>query len=182
VIAQAKAEPGKLAVGTPGVGTPHHLAHLMLNAAAKIDLTHVPYRGTGPGLNDLIGGQIPLLWATPIAVLPQVQAGRVKALGAASLQRVAQLPDVPTIAENAIPGFNVDIWFGISAPGKTPRETIERLAVAVREVTELPEVRARMQTLGFALDYRGPDAFAALVKSDHLRYGEAIRAAGIAPN
>jgi len=182
VIAEAKANPGKLSVGTPGVGTPHHLAHLMLSAGAGIDLTHVPYRGTGPGLNDLIGGQIPLLWATPIAVLPHAQAGKVKALGAASLKRVAQFPDTPTIAENALPGFNVDIWFGISAPGKTPREVIERLSAAVREVTEMPEVQARMATLGFGLDYRGPQAFGALVRSDHERYGKVIRDAGIAPN
>jgi tripartite-type tricarboxylate transporter receptor subunit TctC len=182
VIEQARASPGKLSIGTPGVGTPHHLAHLMFNAAAKTDITHVPYRGTGPSLNDLIGGQILMIWATPIAVLPHVQAGKVKALGIASRQRSALLPDVPTIAENALPGFNVDIWFGIGAPGKTPRDAIERLATAVREVTEMPEVQARMKTLGFALDYRGPDDFRALVASDHVRYGRAIRDAGISPN
>ena len=154
----------------------------MFQAAAKVDLIHVPYRGTGPSLNDLVGGQIPMIWATPIVVMPHVQAGRVKALGTASLKRVALLPDVPTIAENALPGFNVDIWFGISAPGKTPRDVIERLAVAVREVTEMPDVQKRMLTLGYGLDYRGPDAFRALVASDHARYGETIRAAGIQPN
>ena len=181
VIAEARANPGKLSVGTPGIGTPHHLAMLMMNAAARIDITHVSYRGTAPSLNDLIGGQIPMIWATPIAVLPHVAAGKVKALGVASLQRVALLPDVPTIAENALPGFDVDIWFGIAAPGKTPRDSIERLATAVREVTELPEVQSRMQALGFALDYRGSEAFRTLVLGDHERFGKIIRDAGIEP-
>jgi tripartite-type tricarboxylate transporter receptor subunit TctC len=182
LIAQAKANPGKLSSGAPGIGTPHHLALLMMNAAAGTDITFVPYRGTAPGLNDLIGGQIPLLWATPIAVMPHVTAGRVKALGTASAQRVALLPDVPTIAENALPGFNVDIWFGISAPAKTSRDVIERLAAAIRDVVELPDVQKRMQSLGFEPDYRGPNAFRSLVTIDHERYGKVIRDAGIQPN
>jgi tripartite-type tricarboxylate transporter receptor subunit TctC len=182
VIAQARASPGKLSVGIPGIGSPHHLAMLMMNAAAKIDITPVYYRGTAPALNDLVGGQIPMIWATPIVVMPQVAAGKVKALGVASLHRAPILADVPTIAENALPGFNVDIWFGIAAPGKTPREIVQRLATAMREVTELPEVQSRMQGLGFALDYRGSDDFRKLVLGDHERFGKIIRDAGIEPN
>ena len=103
LIAYARANPGKLSVGTPGVGSPHHLAAAMLNSAAKIDITHVPYRGTAPALNDLLGGQIPLIWATPNAVIQFVETGKVKALATASAQRIAILPQVPTIAENALP-------------------------------------------------------------------------------
>src|SRR4029077_14733727 len=127
LIAYAKANPGKLSVGTPGIGSPHHLAAAMLNAAAGIDITHVPYRGTAPALNDLLGGQIPLIWATPNAVIQFVETGKVKALATASAQRIAILPQVPTIAENALPGFDVGVWFAIAAPAKTPRDIVERL-------------------------------------------------------
>ena len=105
VIAYAKANPGKVSVGTPGIGTPHHLAMLMMNSAAKIDITNVPYRGTGPALNDLLGGQLPMIWATPIAVMPHVASGKVKVLGTASAQREPSLPQVPTMEESGMPGF-----------------------------------------------------------------------------
>jgi tripartite-type tricarboxylate transporter receptor subunit TctC len=105
LITYSKANPGKLSVGTAGVGTPLHLAAAMLNTGAKINITHIPYRGAAPALNDLLGGQIPLIWATPIAVMPFVEQGKVKALGVATLQRVTMLPQVPTVAENALPGL-----------------------------------------------------------------------------
>src|SRR5580693_2061941 len=133
LIAYAKANPGKLSVGTPGIGSPHHLAVAMLNAAAGIDITHVPYKGTVPALNDLLGGQIPLMWATPNVVIQYVQTGKLKALAVGSPQRVAILPDVPTVAESGVPGFDVSVWFGIAGPAKTPRDIIERVS---REISE----------------------------------------------
>ena len=120
LIAYAKANPGKLSVGTPGVGSPHHLAAAMLNSAAKIDITHVPYRGTAPALNDLLGGQIPLIWATPNAVIQFVEAGKVKPLAAASAQRIAHAAAGADGRENALAGFDVGVWFAIAAPAKTP--------------------------------------------------------------
>src|SRR3954452_7970745 len=112
LIALAKAQPGKLSVGTPGIGTPHHLAMLMLNALAKIDIVNVPYRGAALVLNDVLAGQIPIGWAAPTAVMPHVAAGNVKILGVASGQRPPSLPQVPTIAEGGVPGFDLDICFG----------------------------------------------------------------------
>jgi len=182
LIAYAKANPGKLSVGTPGIGSPHHLAAAMLNSGAKIDITHVPYRGTAPALNDLLGGQIPLIWATPNAVIQFVEAGKVKALATASPQRIALLPQVPTIAESALPGFDVGVWFGIAAPARTPRETIERLAKEIGEITKLPDVQKRLSPLGYDLDFAGSEALRDLIASDHKRYGAVIRDAGIAPN
>ena len=182
LIAYARANPGKLSAGTPGAGTPHHLAALMLNAAAKIDITHVPYRGSAPSLNDLLSGQIPLIWATPVAVMPHVEAGKVKALATASRQRNALFPQTPTVAENALPGFNVDIWFGIAAPAKLPAEMSERLARTLREITMLEDVQHRLKTLGYELDYRAGDGFRDVVARDHERYGAVIREAGIQPN
>ena len=116
----------------------------MLNVSAKIDLTHVPYRGTAPALNDLLGGQIPLIWATPNALVQFVEAGKVKPLAAASLERIAILPQVPTINESALPGFNVGVWFGIAAPAKTPREVTDRLA---KEIGEITKTRRRAEAI-----------------------------------
>lgn len=179
LIAEAKGHPGKFSAGVPGVGTPHHLAAAMLNAAAGVEITTVPYRGTGPALNDLVGGQIPLAWATPIALVPMVAAGKAKALGAASLQRVAQFPNAPTIAENAVPGFNVDIWFGLSAPAKTPPDIVARLEREVRGALAQPDVQQRMMTLGYAVRSTGSAEFGRFITSEYERYGKAIREAGI---
>ena len=182
LIAHAKANPGKLSVGTPGIGSPHHLALAMLNVSAKIDLTHVPYRGTAPALNDLLGGQIPLIWATPNALVQFVEAGKVKPLAAASLERIAILPQVPTINESALPGFNVGVWFGIAAPAKTPREVTERLAKEIGEITKLADVQKRLSALGYDLNFGDSERFRNLIATDHKRYGTVIREAGIAPN
>jgi tripartite-type tricarboxylate transporter receptor subunit TctC len=182
LITYAKVNPGKLSVGTPGIGSPHHLAAAMLNSGAKVDITHVPYRGTAPALNDLLGGQIPLIWATPNAVIQFVEAGKVKALATAASQRIALLPQVPTIAESVLPGFDVGVWFGIAAPAKTPRETVDRLAKEIGEISKLPEVQKRLLPLGYDLDFAGSEALRDLIASDHKRYGAVIREAGIAPN
>ena len=182
LIAYAKANPGKLSVGTPGIGSPHHLLLAMLNVTAKIDLAHVPYRGTAPALNDLLGGQIPLIVATPNALMQFVEAGKVKPLAVASRERIAILPQVPTISENALPGFNVGVWFGIAAPAKTPREVTERYARELAEITKLPDMQKRLSPLGYDLNFAGSDGFRELIASDHKRYGEVIRAAGIEPN
>jgi tripartite-type tricarboxylate transporter receptor subunit TctC len=182
LVAYAKANPGKLTVGTPGIGTPHHLAAAMLNAAAGIDITHVPYKGTAPALNDLLGGQIPLIWATPNVVIQYVEAGKVKPLAVGSLERVAILPDVPTINESAVPGFDVSVWFGIAAPAKAPRDIIERVSREIAAIDKLPDVRAKTAPLGYDLNYVDSRQFAEKIAADHLRYGKVIRDAGITPD
>ncbi len=182
LIAHAKANPGKLAVGTPGIGSPHHLAAAMLNVAAGIDITHVPYRGTAPALNDLVGGQIPMIWATPNVLVPFVEAGKVKPLGVASLARIAVLPKAATISENALPGFNVGVWFGIAAPAKTPRDVVDRLGQEIGEIARLPEVQKKLSPLGYELAFADGESLRRLIAADHERYGKVIRDAGIAPN
>jgi tripartite-type tricarboxylate transporter receptor subunit TctC len=182
VIAYARAHPGTVSVGTPGVGTPHHLALLMMNSAAKLDITHVPYRGTGPALNDLLGGQLPMIWATPVVVMPHVAAGKVKALGTASDQREAALPQVPTMEESGLPGVRMQIFFGAAAPAKTPAAALERLDREIKAIVAMPEVQERMAKLGFDPGYADGNAFRDQLTADHKRYGEIIRAAGIEPN
>jgi tripartite-type tricarboxylate transporter receptor subunit TctC len=181
LIAYDKANPGKLSVGTAGVGSPHHLAAVWLNTAAKIEIAHVPYRGAAPALNDLLGGQIPLIWALSVAVMPFVEQGKVKALAVSTLKRFAQLPKVPTVAESAVPGFDVDFFYGIAAPAKVPPGVVARVREAIRQITELPEVRARMSTLGMAVDFRDSEQFRELIARENQKYGTVVHDAGIQP-
>jgi tripartite-type tricarboxylate transporter receptor subunit TctC len=182
LIAYSKANPGKLSVATSGAGTPHHLAVLMLNAAAGIDITHVPYRGTTPALNDLLSGQVPLMWSTPVGVMQFVEQGKAKTLGVTTPQRVAILPHVATLAENAVPGFDLQAWLGIAAPAGVPPDVVARLSQVIREITEMPEVQRRMAAMGQNLDFRNSDEYRERLASDHQKFGAIIRAAGIEPN
>ena len=182
LIALAKAEPGKLSAGTPGVGTPHHLGLLMLNALAKIDIVNVPYRGAAAALNDVLAGQIPMAWAAPTAVMPHVATGKVKILGVASARRPPSLPQVSTIAENGVPGFDLEIWFGVAAPAKTPADVVARLAKEIAEIVAQPDVKERIEKTGLSAAYLDDTKFGAEVRADHERFGKIIRDAGIVPN
>jgi tripartite-type tricarboxylate transporter receptor subunit TctC len=181
LISYSKANPGKLSVGTAGVGSPHHLAALWLNTAAKIEIAHVPYRGAAPALNDLLGGQIPLIWALSVAVMPFVEQGKVKALAVSTQQRFPMLPQVPTVAESAVPGFDIDFFYGIAAPAKAQPGVVARVRAAIREITELPDVRARMSTLGMSVDFRDSEQFRDLIAAEYQKYGVVVREAGIQP-
>jgi len=181
LIAYGKANPGKLSVGTAGVGSPHHLAAVWLNTAAKIEIAHVPYRGAAPALNDLLGGQIPLIWALSVAVMPFVEQGKVKALAVSTQQRFPMLSKVPTVAESAVPGFDVDFFYGIAAPAKVQPGVVARVREAIRAITELPDVRARMSTLGMSVDFRDSEQFRDLIAAEYRKYGVVVREAGIQP-
>jgi tripartite-type tricarboxylate transporter receptor subunit TctC len=182
LIALAKTESGKLSAGTPGVGTPHHLALLMLNALAKIEIVNVPYRGAAAMLNDVLAGQIPMGWAAPTAVMPHVATGKVKILAVASAQRPPSLPQVPTIAENGVPGFDLDIWFGVSAPAKTPPDIVARLSKEIAEIVAQPDVKERIEKFGLSPAYIDGARFREQIRADHERFGKIIREAGIKPN
>ena len=181
LIAYSKANPGKLSVGTAGIGSPHHLAAVWLNTAAKIEIAHVPYRGAAPALNDLLGGQISLIWALSVAVMPFVEQGKVKALAVSTQKRFPLLPQIPTVAENAVPGFDIDFFYGIAAPAKVPPGVVARVGDAIREITELPDVRTRMSTLGMSVDFRNGGQFRDLIAAEYQKYGVVVREAGIQP-
>jgi tripartite-type tricarboxylate transporter receptor subunit TctC len=181
LIAYCKDHPGELSVGTAGVGSPHHMAAAWLNKAANIQVTLVPYRGAAPALNDLLGGQIPLIWATPVAVLPFLEQGKVKALAVSTLARGRTLPQVPTIAESVVPGFEINAWLGVVAPAKVPMDVVSRLTDAVREITELDDVRKRLGALGLDVEFRNSEQFGDLIASDYAKYGTIAREAGIQP-
>jgi tripartite-type tricarboxylate transporter receptor subunit TctC len=174
--------PRKLSVGTPGIGTPHHLAAAWMNTAASIDITHVPYRGAALALNDLLGGQVPLIWASPIAVMPFVEQGKVKVLAVSTQQRNRLLPQVPTVSESALTGFDIDTFYGVAGPARMPPEVVARLSQAIREVIDIPDVQKRMSTLGLNFEFRDRDQFRELIAKDHQKYGAIVREAGIQPD
>jgi len=182
LIALAKAQPGKLSVGIPGAGTPHHLALMMMNALAKVEMVPVPYRGAALSLNDLLSGQIPMIWAAPTAVMPHVAAGKAKVLGVASPRRLPSLPQVPTVAESGVPGFSIEVFFGVAAPAKPPPDLVARLARELAEISKLPDVQARITRAGLIPTYLDSGPFRALIHNDHERFGKIIRDAGIQPN
>jgi tripartite-type tricarboxylate transporter receptor subunit TctC len=181
LIAYAKAHPGALSVGTAGVGSPHHLAAAWLNAAAGIEITHVPYRGAAPALNDLLGGQIPLIWALSVAVMPFVEPGKVKALAVSTQQRFAQLPQVPSIAESAVSGFDINFFYGVAAPAKVKPDVVARVEKAMREIADLPDVRSRTSQLGMSVDFRDSMQFRDLIAQEYRKYGMVAHQAGIEP-
>ena len=182
LIAYAKANPGKLTVGTPGVGTPHHLAALMLNVMAGVEIVHVPYKGTAPALGDLLGGQIPLIWSTPNSLMQYIEIGKIKPLAVASPERITILPDVPTVRESGYPNFDVTVWYGVSGPAKTPPDAIARYGKAITDVDAMADVGAKLTPLGYNLRYFDSRQFADTIAKDHARYGKLIQDAGIKPD
>ena len=182
LIAYAKANPGKLTVGTPGVGTPHHLAALMFNVMTGVEITHVSYKGTAPALSDLLGGQIPLIWSTPNSLMQYIETGKIKPLAVASPSRIAILPDVPTVSESGYPNFDVTVWYGVSGPAKTPPDVIARYGSAIADVDKMPDVEQKLTPLGYNLRYFDSKQFADTIAKDYARYGKLIQDAGIKPD
>jgi tripartite-type tricarboxylate transporter receptor subunit TctC len=180
VIALAKKS--QLSIAIPGVGTPHHLANLMLGSAANVQIQTILYRGTGPGLADVLAGRVPLMWSTPGPLIPHVQAGKANALGVASLKRDPTFPQAPTIAETALPGFGIEVWFGVAAPAKTPPEIVNQIGKELAAIVQTPEMADRARKIAFNLDYADSAAFARIIATDYERFGKTIQAAGIAPN
>ena len=142
----------------------------------------MPYRGAAPALNDLLGGQIPLIWASPVAVMPFVQQGKVKMLAVSTQQRDPMLPQVPAVSETGVPGFGAANWFGIVAPARVSPEVVTRVGRAIREAVELPDLQKRMSALGLNVEFRDSDQFREIIVTDHQKYGTIIREAGIEPD
>ena len=181
VVAMARAEPGKLSAGTSGIGSPHHLDLLLFNSLAHIDIVNVSYRSTVEAVNDLIAGQIPLVWTGLTAVRGQLQAGTVKALGSASAHRVPLLPDVPTFAEEGVPGVIVNNWFGLAAPARTPSNIVARLSKELALIAADPDFQKHLQTVGLEITYLDAAQFGDDIREERERFGRLIRGAGIVP-
>jgi tripartite-type tricarboxylate transporter receptor subunit TctC len=182
LVEAAKARPGTLPYASPGSGSTPHLAVELFARAAGIALQHVPYKGGAPAINDVLGGQLPLVAVNSVEVLPHVKAGRLRVLAVLTAERVSTLPDVPTIAESGYPGFEASVWHAFIAPRGTPPATVDRLSTEVRKALASPEVKERLAGLGADVSPAGPGELGALVRKEVDRYGKLIREAGIKAN
>ena len=179
LIALAKAQPGKLSFGTSGTGTAVHLTGELFKSLAKVDITHVPYKGGGPALSDLIAGQIPMGVQNISTVVQYVRTGRVRALGISSLERSPALPDVPTIASAGFPGFEAKEWYGLVAPAGTPVPIVARLNREIVRVMHLPDINARIAEQGAEIVADSPEQFGAFIKSELAKWTRIVRETGM---
>jgi tripartite-type tricarboxylate transporter receptor subunit TctC len=180
-IALAKANPGALNYGSSGNGGTGHLAMEMLKLNTGIDITHIAYKGGGPALTALLSGEIPVLFNNIIAAVPQVKAGRLRALGVTTTRRSPSLPAVPTIAEAGVPGFEVAVWFGLFAPARTPVPIIRKISTEVGRIVKLSDVQARFASEGAEPTSNTPEEFAAQIRTEIARWGQVVKAARIVP-
>jgi tripartite-type tricarboxylate transporter receptor subunit TctC len=178
-IALVKANPSRFNHGTPGNGTPQHIAYEVFNHAAGIAVTHVPYKGTAPAIADLLAGQVQSAIGTMASVEPHIKAGKLRALGVTTPKRSAAMPAVPTIAEAALPGFEVPLWYSILAPAGTPRDVINRLSADIARTLALPDVRERLAAQGFEVSYLNADQMGELIRRDIARWQKSVRDIGL---
>ncbi len=178
-IALAKSRPGKLNYATSGSGTAVHLGAEMLSAMVGIKMEHIPYKGAGQLVTDLIGGQVQLSFIAPINVLSHVRAGKLKAIAIAGNARAPALPQVPTFAEAGLPGFELKNWYGIVAPAGTPRAILDKLSTETARILAMPDIRQKLIDQGMVPMISGPDQFAALISAEMAKYGEVIKSANL---
>ena len=181
LLAFARRHPGKLQFASAGVGSVTHLAAELFSHTAKVQMLHVPYKGAGPAMADVIAGHVNLVFGGLLATVPHVRSGRVRALGVGSLQRNPILPEVPSIAEAGVPGSEFNVWIGMMVPGRTPREVVNRLHAEVLKALALPEVKERFQQLGADPWTMTPEQFDAYIRAEIASNGPLVKAAGLAP-
>jgi tripartite-type tricarboxylate transporter receptor subunit TctC len=180
LIAYAKANPGKLSYASAGIGTPSYLAGQLFNVMTGANLTHIPYKGDGPAMADLIAGQVPVAFATMIASIEHIRAGQLRALAVTTTKRSEALPDLPSISE-FVPGYETSSWFGIGAPAGTPAEIIDKLNRETNAGLADPTMRARLADMG-CMELTGSAAdFGKLIADETQKWGKVIRDAGIKP-
>ena len=181
LIALAKAKPGELMFGSPGVGTSPHLVAELFKLTAGVDMPQVLFKGSGMAFISLMSGEVSVAFSTVLSALPHVKSGKMRALGVTSPKRVAVVPDVPTIAESALPGFETSQWFGILAPARTPRPIVDRLYQALLRGSNSPDVKERLMAQGVEVVNQKPEQFAAVIKRELVQWAKVIKAAGIKP-
>jgi len=179
VIAAAKAAPGKIDYGASDPGSAPHLAGELFKMMAGIDLTPVPYKGTAPAMTDLIAGHIPLMFVSNISALPHVKSGKLKALGVTGASRTTQAPDIPTISEGGLAGYEVYGWYGFAAPARTPRPIIERIHTEVAKLARDPKMKARLAGQGLDLVGNTPEEFDAFIRAEIAKWAKVLKAAGV---
>lgn len=179
LIAHAKQNPGKLAFGSSGTGSASHLSAALFQQMAGVDLLHVPYRGTGPAVTDLLGGRIDLMFSPALVVTPHIAAGTLRVIGTTGAARSALFPDFPTVAETGLPGYSSLGWFGLFAPANTPGGIVTKVSADTKTVLSLPDARQRLAEQGAEPEPSTPEAFAGFVNSDIAKWLDLAQKAGI---
>ena len=179
VLEMARAEPGKLSYASGGLGTTSHLAGELFKSTAKVDIVHVPYKGNAPAIADLLSGQTQLSFATMPTVLPHVKAGKLRALASIGPARTVALPEVPTVAESGLTGFEVSNWIGLFAPAGTPPDIVAKLNAEVQKIMRSPDVQKRLETEGARFISTTPAQFAAFQKDEMVKWAKIIKDANI---
>jgi tripartite-type tricarboxylate transporter receptor subunit TctC len=181
LIAIARAKPGQLSGGSSGTGGSSHLALEFFKMLSGTDILHVPYKGAAPAITDMIAGQVSIIFTTPVTAQAMIRAGKIKALAVAGNRRLDVFPDVPTTSEQGMKGYDVNIWFGISAPAGTPRPLILRIARDLHVAIASADVKERFAGLGLAPQVSTPEAFDRLIREDIERWSTVVKAAKLAP-
>jgi tripartite-type tricarboxylate transporter receptor subunit TctC len=178
LIAYIKSKGGQLQYASSGNGTPQHLTAELFKTTAKLDMVHVPYKGSAPAITDLLGGHVPLMFDSTIAILPHIKSGKVKAIAVTGAKRSPQLPDVPTFAQAGMPGFESYAWYGFFAPAKTPKEIVGKLNAEALKVMKQPEYQKVLEETGSEFVGDTPENFAAFVKAEAAKWGKVAKDTG----
>jgi len=178
VVAYAKANPGKLNFASSGSGTSIHLSGELFKVMAGVQMTHVPYKGSAPALTDLIGGQVQLMFDNLPSALPQIKGGKLRAVAVTSTTRAAALPDVPTVAESGLPGFESSSWFGILAPAATPKDIIAKINTDVQKWLSTPEAKEKLLGQGAIAAGGSPDDFAKHIQAETAKWAKVVKESG----
>jgi tripartite-type tricarboxylate transporter receptor subunit TctC len=181
LLALAKQKPGSLSFASPGAGSQAHLAGELMALDAELQLIHVPYKGIGPALNDVVGGQVTMMFGSLSAVLPHVKSGKLRALGVASPKRSAAMPELPTIAEQGLPGFEAVSWYALMAPAATPKAVVDRLNADIARVLAKPEMKEKFAVLGLERGSGKPQDIVATIQTETARWADVIRKRNIKP-
>ena len=180
-IAHAKANPGKLAYASSGIGSTYHLSAELFRTHTGVELTHVPYKGAAPAAQDLLAGHVQLMFDNLSSAIPNIRSGKVRALGIASLQRHAELKEVPTIAEQGVPDYQSNLWIALFLPARTPAPIVERYQAELVRILGMPEVRDHIARLGMEPQSSTPQQLDALLRADTAKWAKVVRDAGIRP-
>ena len=179
LIDYGKRQPAPLGYATPGAGTSLHLAGELFATTSGVKMTHIPYKGSAPGLNDTMAGHVPVMFDNMPSALPLVKAGKLRALAITSAQRSAQLPDVPTMAEAGLRGYEIAGWFGVLVPAATPKAIVARLDTELEAVLKMPDVRKKLDEMGGIVSGAGPQAFGRYIEAESRKWSTLVRSANI---
>ena len=179
LIALAKAEGGRLTYASAGIGSSNHFTAELFNYMAKVRMTHIPYKGGGPAMVDVASGQVAIIFATIVSAIPHVKAGRLRPLGVTSANRSPSMPDVPTIAEAGLPGYESTIWYGVVLPAGAPRAVVARLSSEIEKLLNTQDVKDRFHTLGAEILFMTPERFAQYVRAEIKKWSVVVKETGM---